>query len=284
MAFSARTLALTALLVLGLAGAPAIAATTPTVRDNAGLFSQDAIAQAERIMQRIERDYKHDVVVKTYNTLQGVAPDASQGEVNRWAKRRFVDLHDNGLLIVICKKPHKFSVQVGNETQKVFHQKDLEAVESLLVRNLRDHPDRALVESVKEIETAFETNWPRGQARPAPRAAQGRRRMGPGRLDLHWAGRAAGDLAGVRADPCRQRRLRRRWLRRRRLWRRRWRRLPVFDAGRHVWRCCRHVDVRFLLRPRHSFRPGFGLHQHFRSGAGAGHQFLRRWRRLGRWR
>src|SRR4051794_8109319 len=119
MTFFPRTLALATLVLLGLTVVPAVAAT-PTVRDEAGLFSADAIKRAERTMERIEREAKRDVVVETYNTLPGKGEELSREQVFEWARERARELRVQGIYILICKKPSKFQVLEGNATEKVF--------------------------------------------------------------------------------------------------------------------------------------------------------------------
>src|SRR6476646_7590377 len=93
------------LLALPLAFAAMIgSARAATVRDNAGMFSPDAVRQAETTLGRIERDSGLTTTIETVDSLRGESiQEASLRHAQRSGTR--------GLYVLIAKNDHKLDVR-----------------------------------------------------------------------------------------------------------------------------------------------------------------------------
>src|SRR5262245_9449337 len=85
-------------------------AVVPEVKDEAGLFSPDAVKRANELIANISRKYKKDVVIETYKTVPAdKVPEwkklGDQTFFPRWAESRFSALRASGIGILICNEP-----------------------------------------------------------------------------------------------------------------------------------------------------------------------------------
>ena len=110
-------------LALLMSAAPALA--DRGVRDDAHFFKQDAVNDANKMIDQIYQRHHRDVMVETVAQV----PDDQKQELEQqgkdsffktWAAQRFRDLHVNGILILICKDPAHLQLNVGNQTESHF--------------------------------------------------------------------------------------------------------------------------------------------------------------------
>src|SRR5262245_43260332 len=84
-----------------------------TVQDDAGLFSKDAIAKANREIDRIKADFKKDLVIETVAEPPARPKDVSDDPksesfkkfFDNWAVQRAKNHHVNGVGVFLLKKP-----------------------------------------------------------------------------------------------------------------------------------------------------------------------------------
>jgi uncharacterized protein len=137
--------------------ASAAHAAAPMVNDEANLFSQSAITEANSAIARI---YDHtaphkQVYVETLPTLPG------DKQADTLAEQRFSQHDTDGVLVLIVKDPHKLAVTVGQSTAARFH--DGEGVRSVMLARFRHGDyDGGLLAGVRLLESrltsAFSTN------------------------------------------------------------------------------------------------------------------------------
>src|SRR5215471_17307010 len=77
-------------------------AIVPQVKDDAGIFSADAIRKANDIMREIERRHHKDMLVETFKAVPAGSEGKAKGKdrsqfYEDWARRRFRENGVNGV-------------------------------------------------------------------------------------------------------------------------------------------------------------------------------------------
>jgi hypothetical protein len=161
-----RGLLVAAVLVgwLGLAG-PAAAVYPPPVKDDAKLFSAEALEKANKKVRDIYANYKKDVVIETYTAVpEGKTvpedPNKRGAFFTEWAQSRAKELGINGVYVLICKSPTILRIRVDPDTtKKAFTNKDVSALAKKLIEYLKEKKfDNALAAGLEVIETAYKAN------------------------------------------------------------------------------------------------------------------------------
>jgi uncharacterized membrane protein YgcG len=99
-------LALPLLLASSITSAPAA-----SIRDSAGMFSPEAVRQAQAKLDRIERETKVPILIETVESLPEAAnmsPDQKRTLINEVAARR-AERGDQGVYVLISKNDHLIS-------------------------------------------------------------------------------------------------------------------------------------------------------------------------------
>jgi hypothetical protein len=111
------------------------------VRDEAKLFSEKAIEEANAIVAKIKEKHLKDLLIET----MGEGPAAK--EAAKWASERAKNAKVDGVYIVITKKPRHFEVVVGNKTREsgLFTIADRDELARILKGNLGKDRDEALL-------------------------------------------------------------------------------------------------------------------------------------------
>jgi len=124
-----------------------------TIRDEANLFSKEAIERAQSLIAEIGQRHRKELRIDTLDK----GPEAK--EMKAWAAQRFRDLRVDGVYIVITKDPRKFEVVFGNKTreQGVFTQADCDDMVKML-RGLGKGNDEVLLRVVKHALSAMDKN------------------------------------------------------------------------------------------------------------------------------
>jgi hypothetical protein len=154
MMFSHRILTMAAILLTAALTVGPARAATPEIVDKGKFFDADTIRRATRIINQIYHEFKREVVIETYETI----PDAPRTKADegpffrKWARERARDLRVNGVYIMICRTPHWFQVEEGNQTRRIFPEEDEKELERIFMKNLAHDPNKALLEGVAEIE------------------------------------------------------------------------------------------------------------------------------------
>ncbi|MDG3007324.1 TPM domain-containing protein [Paludisphaera mucosa] len=93
------------LVAAALAWAPARAAE---VRDQAGMFSPQAVKKAQVELTRVEKQTGVPIIIETIESIPGLAADASieakKRAIDSLAEKRDAELHDEGIYILLSKK------------------------------------------------------------------------------------------------------------------------------------------------------------------------------------
>src|SRR5579871_2418373 len=165
------TRTLLALLLLGALSPGRSAAAAPEVKDNAHLFSDKAVREANDIIKEVAERTHRDVVVETYATI----PPEKQGEYNRipkddkaahnrffvnWLEERARAVKANGVFILICKKPGHVQVEAGDETRKHdFTREDSQQLSDILAQKFgKNDFDGGLIAALEMAKETLETN------------------------------------------------------------------------------------------------------------------------------
>ena len=131
------------------------------VQDNAAFFSSTAKNHAALTIGEIERRFKKDLVIETFNEIptefsQGVNlqdKTALNRAVEQWATKQARQKRINGIYILLLKQPAHLQVEVGNQTQhKAFTLQDRDNLVRLMLASLRQkQPDEALTSGVNYV-------------------------------------------------------------------------------------------------------------------------------------
>lgn len=161
-AFTGFLIALFSLVVLG-AAAPVQA----QVHDSAKLFSDDAIRQAQQSIDQMLMQYKHTLLLETYseipaeklaafNALDAKDTKAKEQFYAAWVEERRQAEHVSGVVLLICMKPARLQMEIGNQTQKLglFTNADRDAMKPKIVEALRakKYDDVATIASSSILE------------------------------------------------------------------------------------------------------------------------------------
>jgi hypothetical protein len=135
------------------------------VKDEAALFSKDAVEKADKRIEEFHRTYNKTVAIETFAAPpegRKVPADKSQyGEFfDRWAKERYKDLGVRGVYVMICKEPRYVYTLVGRKTRaKAFTGADREKLVKELRTQLKARKfDAALSGGLDVIESALKAN------------------------------------------------------------------------------------------------------------------------------
>jgi uncharacterized protein len=166
MHLSARSVLVPALLAGWLATAGRAAAVyPPPVKDEGKFFSAEALDKANRTIRQIYQRFEKDVVIETFPTIPADLEKKYKEEekasfFNEWARKRAEELGVNGIYILICKKPGRVEVEVGNQTQKkAFTRNDRDRLVQGILKDFKEKKfDEGLREGVEFIESAMRKN------------------------------------------------------------------------------------------------------------------------------
>ncbi len=117
-----------------------------SVRDQAGMFSPEAVRQATPALQALERADHWQVYVETIDSLDG--QDARDRAI---ADARGRKIH--GLIVLISKKDHKFEVLPSRSAEQVFSAERVKAIKDTLVKDFKANDfDQGLRDLVVAIQ------------------------------------------------------------------------------------------------------------------------------------
>ena len=135
------------------------------VSDQAGFFSADAIAKANRDIREIEKKSGHEVQIETFNTVPSAKIDAVANMdkkqrdtfMQNWVKERAQETKANGTLVLICKDPGHIETWSSRKLKDVgFTEADQNRIKNAMIDGFRGKDfDGALQDTVSEIGTAY---------------------------------------------------------------------------------------------------------------------------------
>jgi hypothetical protein len=165
--------------------APALA-VAPEVKDEAGLFSAEAVKRANETIADIDKRFKKDLAIETFKAV----PEGKESELKgqgrerffaRWAEDRMAAMRGDGVYVLICANPTWLEVTVGKETlKKDFLRSDADKLRRDMVAGLKaKKADQALLDGVRFVSdtiqahraskgTASAPATPRTSTNPAP--------------------------------------------------------------------------------------------------------------------
>jgi uncharacterized membrane protein YgcG len=181
--FSYRPLARLAVVAAAwLIAAPAPAALTAEVRDNAAMFKPESVKEADQVVRAIKHDYGQDLLIETYAGIPASKKDeyekVKDDKEKRkhffadWARARFKEAEVNGVYILITKDPGYLQIEVGNITaQKTFTMDNRDHLEALMLKEFKAKDyDQGLIDGVNYVKSAMGDNLKRKGGAPAPAA------------------------------------------------------------------------------------------------------------------
>jgi hypothetical protein len=138
----------------------------PDVKDEAGLFTPEAVKQAERAIGEVRKNYHLDLTVDTVRALPALDHkwlyfwDRRQRNafLENWARERAKAAGVDGIFVEICNRPRDVHVVVWPpERAQKFTERDCERVRRFLVRRLQTgSPDEALLATVAKVSDLLE--------------------------------------------------------------------------------------------------------------------------------
>ncbi len=148
------------------------------VHDNAHLFGQSAVDDANTVMGRMEQQDKKQFVVETFPAVPDAQRAALQQQGNgpffhEWMAARAKDLKVNGVYALICMDPKFIEVGAGRETKQrgIFTQADLDRLREQMQGSLKAQQyDATLSGAVDMVQRAYTANIP--GAKPLGEAAE----------------------------------------------------------------------------------------------------------------
>jgi len=135
-------------LALPLALATAVGtAQASSVRDQAGLFSPDAVRQAETELNRIERDNQITTTIETIDSLDGQT-------VGEAAQRLARQTGSAGLFVLIAKKESKIDAIAERSYSRAMSNARLRAIQNAFITEFKNRDfDAGLLKGVKTIRS-----------------------------------------------------------------------------------------------------------------------------------
>lgn len=162
------------------------------VRDSTGLFSQNAVHEANATIAQIHKQTGKDVIVEVFGQIppdlkSQYKPEQKSAFFSNWMRTRAQQLDVNGVYILVCRDPNYLDVGVGAQTRKrAFTMEDRNQLASLMLGEFKKKQyDQGLIEGMKFIQRTMQTNL--GKAGAAP-AAAGRSPTGSGKAGGLWWG------------------------------------------------------------------------------------------------
>lgn len=127
------------------------------VQDEAKLFGEKAIADANAIIAKIKEKHQKDLVIET------VEKGPEKAGATKWAEKRFAETGADGVYIVITTQPKLFEIVVSPKAREkgYFTVKNRDEIKSILAKNLKDNRDEALVKIAQATLDAMNENAPK---------------------------------------------------------------------------------------------------------------------------
>jgi uncharacterized protein len=123
-----------------------LTALASDVRDEAGMFSPDAIRKAKATLSRVEQDSKLNVLIESVTSLNGRSPRSAVIE-------RGNSLRLSGMLVLIAKNEHKIEALVSNEYNSYFPSSRLQPIIDTIIQEFKSKRfDEGLIRGAEAVE------------------------------------------------------------------------------------------------------------------------------------
>lgn len=163
-------LALPLALALSITPAPRAWAVAPEIKDDAKIFSPEAVKKANDLIREIARKHGRDLMVETFVTVPGNQADKVRelpaGEKTKffrnWSKDR-IDYHAvNGVYVLICKEPTFLWVEVSEKSVGTFGGQFGGELGKMLQKDFREKQfDEGLLRAVKQVQEKLSGTKPK---------------------------------------------------------------------------------------------------------------------------
>lgn len=123
------------------------------VHDEAKLFNKDAIAQADKTIEKIKKAHGKDLYIDTVES-----GEKNKDDRTKWAKKRFNDFGVDGIYIVVSKEPSFYRFYVGDNTREkgYFTKANIDKMDENLKQITKaGKRDEALVEAANYVLEAM---------------------------------------------------------------------------------------------------------------------------------
>lgn len=145
---------------------PAPSSSGSFVHDRAGLFSKEAVRQADGIIAQIRKEFhKKGVVVETFAGIPENKQQAFKNEAHNlfyadWVNERTRQERVDGVYVLIVKKPGHVEVGVGEKTQeRAFTLANRNELTKIFAGRFRAQQyDEGLLEGVRYVQDAMKAN------------------------------------------------------------------------------------------------------------------------------
>ena len=135
------------------------------IRDEAGMFSKEAISKAQATLAEIDRTYRVAVTVETIDSLKGQT-------INEATERRAEQLDHKGVFVLIANKDHRAQVIASRSYRDKIGSSRLIAIRDAFTEQFRQgKTDEGLQSGVRAAASALEATMPRVNT-PAPRTTE----------------------------------------------------------------------------------------------------------------
>jgi hypothetical protein len=156
-----RLIALGLCLVL----AAGVSAVAPVVKDDAKLFSPEAVKKANAEIREIAEKFGRDLLVETFASVPAddlekvkkMEKEERAGYFKKWAIDRAKEAVVNGVYVLICKEPTSYYVEVPPKAGAVFNAKVRNKLIQQIGGDLREKRfDEALLGAAKLVRETLE--------------------------------------------------------------------------------------------------------------------------------
>jgi hypothetical protein len=145
---------------LGLALAGRSAAVAPEIKDDAKLFSAEALKKANEQLRDIFRTYRRDFLMETFaapqsepaEKVKALADKERSAFFIKWAISRSDERVVNGVYVLFCKDPEYLVVGISNPARRVLSGQDRKKIDEIIRRSIGEKkPDEGLQAAIKYV-------------------------------------------------------------------------------------------------------------------------------------
>jgi hypothetical protein len=145
-----------------------------SIRDEAGLFHADTIAQAQQQIDDIHRTFERNLHVETvaradphpWRLFRFLRTPQVNHLMEQQARKRAAEVGGDCIYVVICNNPRDVHIVVQPDSDPEFTPHDAETLRRNLARSLDNSgPDAALLELVRQVRATLLAHASRGPSR-----------------------------------------------------------------------------------------------------------------------
>jgi S1-C subfamily serine protease len=139
------------------------------VKDNGNFFSADAVAKANQEVRLIHHNFGRDVLVETYPRVPSGQEEKAKGKTpaerdaffRDWTLQRARAEDVNGVVILVCREPSYFFVDVTESARSVIDNDTARKVRETLQTKFRERQfDDGLLTAIRQVRDRLERHGP----------------------------------------------------------------------------------------------------------------------------